>query len=170
MTMFLVCSPASTGHAQQQPAGRPAEQLSPAPPMLKITVVLSRVNGDKRLSNLPFVLLVTSREPATTVQMSSQVPIPTMIDGKSGFSYQSIGTSVRAQATPLEGGAFSISLNINDSQMLSETGGAAAGRMQSFSSDTKLVLKDGGAIQYNAATDKVTGDVVKVDVAMNVIK
>jgi len=173
LSTFIACSLVSTGYAQQGGGStRPGEQLQPAPSMLKVTVILSRVNGDKRIANLPFVLLVTPKEPATTVQMSSQVPIPTMVEGKAGYSLQMIGTSMNASASPLEGGAFIISLSVNDSQMLSETapGGGGSGRMQSFSAQTRLVLKDGGTIQYNAATDKTTGDVVKVDVTLNVIK
>lgn len=173
LSTFIACTLVSTGYAQG--AGpKPGEQLRPADPILKITVVLSRVNGEKKIANLPFVLLVTPNGGPTTVQMSSQVPIPitTVNEGKSvsSYQYQNIGTNMNVQASPLEGGAFSISLSVNDSQVLADSGTTGVGRMQSFTSSTKITLKDGGTIQYNAATDKMTGDVVKVDVTLNVIK
>ena len=177
LSTVIACSLVSTGHAQQpQPAGgsRPAGTLQPAEPILKITVVLSRVNGEKKIANLPFVLLVTPNGGPTTVQMSSQVPIPitTVNDGKSvsSYQYQNIGTNMNVQASPLEGGAYNISLSVNVSQELAPAEGFSTGRTQSFTSSTRITLKDGGSIQYNAATDKMTGDLVKVDVTLNVIK
>lgn len=170
LSAVLASTFGSTGYARQAP--QPRVQSTQ---MLKLTVVLSRVNGEKKIANLPFVLLVTPKEGPTTVTMSSQVGFPTTTinEGKTvtGYQYQNIGTSMNAQATDLDGGLFSISLSINDQQMLND--GAvkeAPGRRQDFSSSTKLLLRDGGTIQYNAATDKATGDVVKVDVTLNVIK
>ena len=35
---------------------------------------------------------------------------------------------------------------------------------RSFRADESLLLKDGWSLQFTSATDKITGDVVKVDV------
>jgi hypothetical protein len=163
---FIACSLVSTGYAQQAAASGAA--VSPA--MLKITVVLTRVNGDKKIASLPFVLMVTKGQP-TQVQMSSEVPIPTYTDGKSGYTYRSIGTSMSAYGNQMDGGLYDIGLSISDSQMLvTESTSNGPGRVQNFTSTPHLLLRDGGTVQYAAATDKATGDVIKVDVTLNVIK
>lgn len=145
---------------------------------LKLTVVISRFSGEKKIGNLPFVLLLTPAEDRTTVQMSSSVPVPQTIgkDGLQSFSYQNIGTNISASAgKEITGGQYVVSLNISDSQMLSDAAAPSEAtkglmRMQSFSSGVRLPLRDGQTITYNAATDKLTGDLVKVEVTLNVLK
>ncbi|HEX5068814.1 MAG TPA: hypothetical protein VFV78_01260 [Vicinamibacterales bacterium] len=165
----MACGLVSPAYAQQ--AG--PKPLEPAPQSFKLTVVLSRVNGEKRVANLPFVMIVTTGDRAS-VQMSSQVPLPTVTEGgKSSFTYQNVGTNMTAGVSVREGGLYLVNLTVNDSQVLSDNNGngaGATGRTQSFTVQAPLVLKDGGSIQFNAATDKTTGDVVKVDVTLNVIK
>jgi hypothetical protein len=169
LSTFIACSLVSTGYAQQTAGPKPPDQLAAVPPAFKLTVVLSRVNGEKRVANLPFVLILTSSD-RSSVQMSSQVPMPTLVEGKNGYTYQSVGTNITASVSLREGGAYLVNLTVNDSQVLSDSNGAGPGRLQSFTVQTPLVLRDAGSIQFNAATDKTTGDVVKVDVTLNVIK
>jgi len=170
LSTFIACSLVSTGYARQAAGPKPPDQLAAAPATFKLTVVLSRVNGEKRVANLPFVMILAASD-RSSVQMSSQVPIPTITEGKSGYTYQNVGTNMNASVSPREGGAYLVNLTVNDSQVLSDTNGTGlSGRIQSFTVQSPLVLKDGGSIQFNAATDKTTGDVVKVDVTLNVIK
>lgn len=175
VSAMLLCGVlvASAVGVRAEPAGqtpRTDDVSRLAPPTVRVTVVLSRVNGEKKIANLPFVLMITADERPTQVQMSSEVPIPVVVDGKSSFQYRSIGTNMNATAKPLDGGQFIVALQISDSQMLSDAPAPAQGRVQNFSSSPRLVLRDGQTIQYAAATDKTTGDVVKVDVTLNVVK
>ncbi len=175
--------------AQAKPAEQivSAEHVTTAPVTLKVTVVVSRYAGEKKIANLPFVLMVIAgdRDP-TTVQMSSQVPFPGSFNAAQGnfsvetksasmsYSYQNFGTSIRASAKALDGGLFNVSLAISDSQMMSDAAAPDAmkglAKMQNFSSEPRLLLRDGQTVQYAAATDKITSEVVKVDVTLNVIK
>jgi hypothetical protein len=176
--------------AQAQATAKPASVDTTQGPAvtLKVTVVLSKFLGEKKTASLPFVLMVLPGESETSVQMSSQLPIPqTAIgDGKTSmsYSYQNFGTNISASAKAGEGGQFSVTLSISDSQMMGDAGAASAPmigpavpealrglvRMQNFSSRTKLLLRDGQTVQYPAATDKFTGEVVRVEVTLNVIK
>jgi hypothetical protein len=68
-------------------------------------------------------------------------------------------------------------LSVTDSQVLAHpAGGAPAARpdlpprYQSFRSSNRLLLRDGQTVQYIAASDRASGEVVKLDVTMNVIK
>jgi hypothetical protein len=42
--------------------------------------------------------------------------------------------------------------------------------LQSFRSSQTLILKDCQTTQYTTATDKVSGEVVKIDVTLTVVK
>ena len=50
------------------------------------------------------------------------------------------------------------------------TGAGGMPAFQSFSSSMSVILKDGQSAQYTTATDKVSGEVIKVDVTLNVIR
>jgi hypothetical protein len=41
---------------------------------------------------------------------------------------------------------------------------------RSFRSTNTLVLRDGQTRQFTAATDRVSGEVVRIDVTLNVVK
>lgn len=171
-------------------------QMATAPAVtVKLTVVISRFEGDKKVGSLPFVLMIVpspvpapSDDPrgirdgeSTTLQMGSDFPMPTttVTDGKtvSSVTYRSIGTNISASGRMLDENRFNVSINVQDSQVISETVPAgAAGRtetvpkFQNFRSSNRLILRDGQAVQYTAAADKLSGEVVKVDVTLNVIK
>ena len=41
---------------------------------------------------------------------------------------------------------------------------------QNFTNRSSLLLRDGQTLQYSAAVDKSSGEVIKLDVTLNVIK
>jgi hypothetical protein len=155
---------------------------------LKVTVVISRFSGEKKVGSIPFVLMVIpspDRERdggSTSVQMGAEVPVPQTTLGGEGkqpimsYTYRSVGTNITAAARTLESGLFSLTLMVNDSQVLSDAAEPATNplrglsRFQNFTSNTRLLLRDGQTIQYTAATDKTSGEVARLDVTMNVIK
>ena len=79
--------PVPPPEASQPPGGR----KTPAPVPLKVTVVLSRYQGEKRISSMPYVLGVMASGwgpgPKTALRMGVEVPVAqTRIttDGKPG--------------------------------------------------------------------------------------
>jgi hypothetical protein len=176
--------------------GKPSVQTTAASPVtVKLTVVISRFESDKKVGSLPFVLMIVpSPAPAptddprsirdgeqTTLQMGSDYPMPstTVTDGKSvsSFTYRSIGTNISASGRMLDDNRFNVSIGVQDSQVMSETvssGSASRGeslpKLQNFRSNNRLILRDGQTVQYTAAADKMSGEIVKVDVTLNVIK
>ena len=159
-------------------AQAPAAQGTPT--VLKVTVTLSRFTGEKKTSSLPFVLmLVAGDERSTTVQMSSSVPVPqtSVVDGKAtpSYSYQNFGTNISASAKMVDAASCNLSISISDSQMNPDGVSSAPElkglpRTQNFTSSPRLILRDGTTVSYNAGTDKFTGEIVKVDVTMNIVK
>jgi hypothetical protein len=164
------------GAQSAQASGQtPKEVIEKTP--LKVTVVISRWQGEKRISNLPFTLYVNTHD-NTSLRMQSDVPITsTHPDEKTGAPVttvlmRSVGTSLDVNARLASGtpsGRFAIHLTVSDSQVSAPaTGGRPA--ITSFTSTSYLLLRDGETQQFTTATDKTTGDVVKVDVTLNVLK
>jgi hypothetical protein len=161
---------------------------------VKVTVVLSRYQGDKRISNMPYVLGVMASSRAygppqkTTLRMGVNAPItqtvfssPT-VDGKPGpvqssYSYRDVGTNIDCTVTFDESvaGLFQVSLTVTDSSLgldAPKRSGVApdAPSFRNFNSSFTALLRDGQTMQYTSATDPVTGEVMKIDVTMNVMK
>ena len=86
---------------------------------------------------------------------------------------RSVGTNIDCSAEAIEGGRYMLTLTISDSQIQTpqkETPANLPLGFQSFSSSLRLIIRDGETIQHTTATDKSTGETVKVDVTLNVVK
>jgi len=179
----------------QPGAGR---KLAPPVP-LKISVVLSRYQGEKRVSSMPYVIGVTAGGtapgPKTTLRMGTDVPVVMTIfgggDGKttpqSSYNYRSVGTNIDCTAWGEEttAGLFHVSLTISDSSigldatkktttpgLVPTTPGLVPDvpSFRNFNSSFTALLRDGQTMQYTSATDPVTGELMKIDVTLNVMK
>jgi hypothetical protein len=154
----------------------------PAPPPripLKVDVVLSRYEGDKKISSLPFTLWVNANDPQgqTSLRMGMDVAVPQTSDGKQTVSYRNVGTSIDCRAEVPDTGRIQLNLTIQDSSIYSpESTNRPAGSLsgypafRSFSSNTRVILREGQTVQFIAATDKISGEVTKVDVTVTTVK
>jgi hypothetical protein len=169
--------------AQESGTSQPKTAASAAPKPstpLKVTVVISRWQGEKKTASLPFTLAVSADDlhyGSATLRMSEQVPVPqqTIAGGNApvaSYTYRQVGTNIDSQARSIEDGRFSVMVSIEDSQIFSDSAKATVGlpSFQTFSSTMNVILKDGQTTQYTTATDKISGEVVKVDVTLNVVR
>ena len=146
---------------------------------LKVDVVITRLEGEKKVSSLPFSLWVSTGA-QTSVRMGSDVPIPTTTDGKAGVNYRNVGTSIDCRvASNVSGGIFRLNLAVQDSSVYGQEKTPQTASLglvngypviRSFSSQNSLVLRDGQSAEYVMATDKVTGEVLKVNVTLTAVK
>src|SRR5207247_466841 len=102
-------------------------------------------------------------------------------DGKpaQNWQYLNVGTNIDCKVTA-ENGRFLVYLSINDStvvDILTAAGGRPGGAapidiptLRNFSYTNSILLKDGESKQFVAASDKATGEIVKLDVTLNVEK
>jgi hypothetical protein len=168
----LAVPPVALAQFEQPPKG-------PLVP-LKVQLVVSRNNGDKKISSLPYTLWVTANDKrATSVRMGVEVPVTTTVTSKEGvasqsYSYRSVGTNIDCQATSADG-VFNLEIKLNDSSLgfdSKESGQAAKGipAFRNFTGNFSILLKDGQTAQYASATDPVSGETLKVDVTINVLK
>ena len=174
----------ATAVAQEKPA---ANVIVP----LKVQIVISRYQGEKKVSSLPYTLSVNANDildghaRGSSLRMGAQVPIATITmatgDGKmtmpQSFQYKDVGTNIDCNASTSDNTHFRLAITIEDSSVIAGEQealqqGLAKGNasFRSFRSTESLLLKDGQSLQFTTATDKVTGDVVKVDVTLTVVK
>lgn len=144
---------------------------------MKVNVVITRNKDEKVISSLPFTLWVNANEPAgASVRMGMSVPIPS--GPARQVSYRNIGTNIDCVATAMPGGLFELHLTIDDSSVYDQSSSTAAGSVtmsgypafRSFTSSVRVITHDGQTIEYTMATDKLTGEVLKVAVTATVVK
>lgn len=188
----IVCAwDVGTSSAQSPEAGPKVPHNVP----LEVQVVISRYQSDKRVSSLPYVLslksglVTTFRQPGQGAQLrlGSRVPIPTQVfappaDGKpatttSSVSYENVGTNIDCAATALENGRFEVSITISETSVVSDPqdlkaipGSGVYPVFRSYQSTNTLFVKDGQTVQFTAASDRVSGEVVRVEVKLTVVK
>jgi hypothetical protein len=150
---------------------------------VRVQVVISEYDGDKKVSSLPYTLLLNAepRGGTSSIRMGVRVPIAT---GNAGMNvnYESLGTDIDGWASPQEDGRFALHLNVQRSsayrsptaQKSAEVGGSEVigtqPVIQQFKTQLQLLMRDGQTIQSTLATDPVSGRVSKVDVTLNILK
>ncbi len=160
----------------------------------KVDVALLRLLGGKEVSRLPFTLWVQATPPTVGKTPSSgtqrlrlgvDVPIGTISETNgtsmktttTGENYRNIGTSIDATVTLLDDGRYDVRINLQDSSIFSGEGdgktslrSADSTAFRTFSTDNHWPMRDGQTLPFALATDKVTGETVRVDVTLAVVK
>ena len=185
---------ASGSVAAEQQAAPP-----PAPVPLKVDVVLSRWQGEKRVSNMPFTLFVNTGQ-NTSIRLGVDVPVGTATittgretpnssaRGVAGGSqttsetsnrteYRNIGTALDCRAGLGSDGTYDIYLNVQDSSLFTADGETRPSlkitdpmAFRTFSMSNLLRMRSGQTQQFGVATDKITGEQLRVEVTMTVLK
>ena len=172
-------------------AGSGFAQIPPEPEkiLVKVQVVLSRYEGDRKTSSLPFTLLATANGDRASVraggkfaieQSTSSPPANRGADDKApptSYQYVDVGTNIDCSVKSAENGKFSVYLSINDTSVIEKKNQPGATGValnlptfRNFYYTNSILLKDGESKQFVAASDKTSGDVVRIDVTMNVEK
>lgn len=159
----------------------PANALGPLVP-LDVQVVVNRYQGEKRISSLPYALAVNANDRSvSSIRMGARVPVVGTPPGSAPntpvlVNYENVGTNIDCFARTTEDGRFQVNVTIEDSSVYQNVEGAvaptAAGRpvMRSFRSMNTLVLRDGQTRQFTAATDRVNGEVVRIEITLRIVK
>jgi len=171
-------------------AGSVFAQRPPEPDkiLVKVQVVLSRYEGDRKTSSLPFTLLATANGDRASVRAGGRFAIEQSTSSPSAnrgaddkgpstsYQYVDVGTNIDCNVKSAENGKFSVYLSINDTSVIEKKNQPALGgainlpTFRNFNYTNSILLKDGDSKQFVAASDKVSGDIVKIDVTMNVEK
>jgi hypothetical protein len=177
VSLFALCS---TGVALSQETSAPVRAVTP----LKVQVVIARYQGEKKVSSLPYTLSMNAtadpRSGKATLRMGAKVPVAVTAFGAqtpavTPYQYQDVGTNIDCSVVSLEDGRFRLEITVDDSSVYpdeqsKESTVKGVPSFRSFRASDQLVLKDGATAQFTAATDKVNGEVVRVEVTLTVVK
>lgn len=165
-----------------------ADQDTPKPPQklgvpVKLQVVFNRFQGEKKVASVPYTLSATADGEPTRLHMGIQVPLK--FEGKDvpgNVVYKNAGNDLDCRVVALDDGRFKVSCNLRQSSVYtgnseSRAAGSAGGEtpllppiLKNFETDALLILRDGQTAQHTAAADPVTGELLKVDVTLTVVK
>ena len=194
LTLFAFAGIAEAQAAANTPtpnsAFRSAGPLTP----LKVQIVISRFQGDKKVSNLPYMIAVNANDgtidpmgqyiphggPAR-LRMGAEVPVmnisfPKDLPGArptGPVQYRHVGTNIDCTAHSTGDGRFRLTISIEDSSVYAE-GQTAQGvtkledipSFRSFQSSNTVILKVGQSTQFTAAADRINGEVTTIDVTL----
>jgi hypothetical protein len=163
--------------AQDKPAASPAPPRSSQVPV-KVQLVLSRAQGEKKLSSVPYLMWITANEPRpTALRLGVQIPVFSGGDNTGSFNYKDVGTNIDCSVSTWSDGFYKVNLTIEDSSIYfpDRDKGLAPAKtappaFRSFTSTFSILLRDGQTGQYTSVTDPVSGEVLKIDATLNVLK
>lgn len=185
LTLTVLLSGA--GAAAGQSAGQTSSAQASGQVPLRVQLVVSRYTGDKKVSSVPYTLAVVANDnQKTSMRMGVDVPVPqTVFTGPTNnasipmasYSYRSIGTNIDCTAKSADAGLFRLELAVsNTSVFIPEKAASTSPHVEgvpafrSFTSTFNVLLKDGQSAQHTSATDPISGEVLRVDVTVTVLK
>jgi hypothetical protein len=183
----MICGSGAAAVAQDQTPTQvppPAAKSGPLVVPLKVQVVLSKYQGDKKVSTMPYTLSLATSRARVSLRMGGEIPLATTtfnsttVPSVVSVNYRSVGTSIDCSAEALDDGRYALSIGLEDSSVYSEDQevrklSKATTDQPSFNTfkvNEAVILRDGESSQFTAATDKITGQVIKVDVTLTVLK
>jgi hypothetical protein len=183
---LLAASPVPLA-AQKNEATKGAAEAPGA--TLRVVVTISRYDGEKKTASLPYVLELTSGDSrGASVRMGVEVPVlvqgrgakadagePAASQSPMAHQYRSVGANIDGRAESLADGRFKLWLTVEESSVASAPRGKVVldsdtPIFRTFRSQANVILRDGQTSQYVAATDPVTGESARIEVALSVVK
>jgi hypothetical protein len=177
-----------TDKAKREEVEKAAETRKEITP-LRILVLFTEFDGEKKISSLPYTFLVNADErggPGAILRMGLRVPVVMGsrpgADAPMQWQYVDMGTNLDGRAEKSPDGRFVLHLGVERSSAYSPGSdgkpASVAGRevtnaqpvIQQFRTNINLLIRDGQTIQSTVSTDPVTGHVLKVDVTLTVLK
>lgn len=147
--------------------------------LVRLEVVMTRSQGDTVVARLPYSMLLTTGGGHARVYGGIQLPIVVRHEGSNTMMFKNAGGSVAARAWALEADNFKVDLstelggvyptNGDDPGHVAEDA-AAAPVLRSFSTNAVITLRDGQSMMLSDSADPITGETVKTEVALHVVK
>jgi hypothetical protein len=148
-----------------------------AKPVLRVQLVINRLEGEKKLGSLPYAFVVTpNMGNQMHIRFGVEAPVPSpnfaADAGKPGpVEYRSLGTNIDCfNVRDLGSGRYQFDINLQNSAALPGQDPAKDTRplFRRFETSFTAVLRDGQSMQTIASTNPVTGEVIRIDVTLNV--
>jgi Flp pilus assembly secretin CpaC len=171
--------PDPRGEAAREPSkAEGPERRGPQGQTLRVQLVITRMQGDKKLAVLPYTLVVGTGGARTRMRMGVDTPVPVQMPStpdsdkpRTSFQYKTVGTNIDCGAWVRDEGRYQLSIGVESSSALPGVPGSGeAPLFRRFDTNVDAWLRDGQSLQTIASTDPVTGEVVKIDVTLTVVK
>ncbi|HXL22759.1 MAG TPA: hypothetical protein VOA78_09845 [Candidatus Dormibacteraeota bacterium] len=167
-------------HAQEKTPDKPKPKASVA---VKVQIVFTEMDGDKKISSLPysFIVLVEDKPSGRyAVNLRTGVRVPIEVDGKDQkTTYMDVGANIDCGIHEEEDGKFRVSLNFERSvlypnksaegeRLVNEPNGQPLVRQ--FRASDELLLRDGQTSDVIMSTDPLNGHLLKLTATINIQK
>jgi len=166
-------------------AARAQQKLSPSE--LKVQIVFSEFEGEKKVSSLPYSFTAVGGEDEHEVYQASLrlgISVPILTQNKEGspqMQYQDVGTNIDCRAKRYEDGRYKLNFNIERSSIYAPGGsekdefqaralGSSSPLLRRYRGAFDVLLRDGQTTQGPVATDPQSGRVLKTEVTINVAR
>jgi hypothetical protein len=181
LAVAFVRAQAQTKSSNDQSAVQPLSHL-------RVDLVLTEYNGDKKIGSLPYALYVGAPDrehgpgaPSAFLRMGVRVPIATgpTTGANTQYQYENIGTNIDVDATSLGDHLYRLQCTVERTAVSSPNEAVKLAVQQTlptlpilsnFNSRFELSLHDGESGEAMSATDPSNGHVMKVDVTIHVLK
>lgn len=200
LSLFAVFAAQMVAQEKPKSPEQQAEEYRFTLASLKVQVVFTEYEGDKKLKSLPYSFLVTTRtredKPEAKIRVGNRVPV--YIGGQPGgsqtisssaYTYMDIGTNIDGWAEGVGPGQYRIHLYLERSWIegsvsvpiekvpSTQSGGGESHPaefhqpiVRQYKAELTPILKDGQSLETNLATDPLSGRVVKLEVSISVLK
>jgi hypothetical protein len=181
--LFLLgalCLSALQLHAQEKPK---AEERVKVPTPIKVQIVFTEFDGDKKVSSMPYAFTVITDEKiggnySTSLRTGIRVPIE-LENKDQKTTYLDIGSNIDCGIRTEEDGRFHLYLIFDRSalypnkssegeRLVASSGGQPV--IRQFRTSENLILKDGQTSENLVSTDPLNGHTLRVSVTINVQK
>lgn len=167
--------------------GPAAAQQKQTPSELKVQVVFTEFDGDRKIASLPYSFTAVGGgderggQFEASLRLGISVPIITLTkDGESQTQYQDVGTNIDCRAWRIDDGRYKLTFGIERSSVYSPDGSARVipANTQSplppvirrYRGSFDLLLRDGQTADGPVATDPQSGRVLKTEVTLHVTR
>jgi hypothetical protein len=177
--------------AQDKPKAEDSQKAEMRTTPVKVQVVFTEFEGDKKVKSLPYILYVNAPDVPdmkpgwVKLRVGSRVPIYT--GGNTGsMTYLDVGTNIDARSAYFSDGRLSLQMKIERSWVeggasvpVAKSDGSASetssGHFQEpiigqFVSELDLKLREGQSVESTMATDPLNGRVLKIDISFTIVK
>ena len=190
LMLLVLTAPVARAQEGRVPESSAETSSAQSQTTLKVQIVITEYSGTQKVSNLPYTIYIVdsgNHPNQGSVRMGTKVPIRTgsfktpndTISDQ--YTYQDVGTNIDCRLVAPTGtdGRYHLTFSIERSSVVSSTGSdikpgeaipTGQPLIRNFQDSFDVVLRDGQTLEGSSSVDPATGNVMKVDVTLNVEK
>jgi hypothetical protein len=157
---------------------QPAKEVKPAGveetpgTRLRVRFLETRQLGDRTATVQLALLTLHAGDKPASIFVGTQVALRTSDKGTPTVTFKNAGVQAEVKAQALPGSRYRLEASFEEASVLAGTGGAGTSNegnpaLQVLKGESRIVLREGETVPFASAVDPVTGEVVRVDVAVD---